>query len=199
VTAAADAQGRDGQTGRQVGSTSSSVDEVRFAADREVDVYHRFVARQVRATFAKISAGDWEPMIAGMAARFSYRFYGESSLSGERHTLEGLRRWWERSFRLLPNPTFEVDEVIVAGGPWSTRIATRVRVHAALPDGSNYDNVFMQNLYMRWARITEIHTLEDTAVLQRTLDHLAGLGVTEARAEPITDVEPTMPMGEHNN
>jgi ketosteroid isomerase-like protein len=150
-------------------------------------MYHWLVARKVRATFAQISSGDWEPRIAGMAPQFSYRFYGESALSGERRTLEALRLWWARSFRLLPNPTFQVDEVIVAGGPWATRIATRVRVHAPLPGGSTYDNVFMQNLYMRWARITEIHTLEDTAALQRVLDHLAESGIAEARAAPITD------------
>jgi hypothetical protein len=84
--------------------------------------------------------------------------------------------------RLLPNPTFQVDEDIVASGPWATRIATRVRVHAPLPDGSTYDNVFMQNLYMPWARITEIHTLEDNAALYRMLDRLAANGVTEAHA-----------------
>jgi len=153
-------------------------------------MYNWFVARKVRATFAQISTGDWESMIAGMAPRFSYCFYGDSALSGERRTLEALRAWWARSFRLLPNPTFQVDEVIVAGGPWSTRIATRVRVHAPLPDGSTYDNVFMQNLYMRWARVTEIHTLEDTAALQRMLDHLAASGVAEAHAAPINDTEP---------
>jgi ketosteroid isomerase-like protein len=154
-------------------------------------MYHWFVARKVRATFAQISSGDWGSMITGMAPQFSYRFYGKSALSGERHTLDGLRLWWARSFRLLPNPTFQVDEVIVAGGPWATRIATRVRVHAPLPDGSTYDNVFMQNLYMRWARITEIHTLEDTAALQRMLDHLAESGIAEAHAAPITDTEAT--------
>lgn len=74
-------------------------------------MYHWFVARKVRATFAQISTGDWEPMIAGMAPRFSYRFYGDSALSGERHTLEALRLWWARSFRLLPRPAFQVDEV----------------------------------------------------------------------------------------
>jgi ketosteroid isomerase-like protein len=151
-------------------------------------MYHWFVARKVRDTFAQISSGEWEPMIAGMATRFSYRFYGQSALSGERHTLEGLRLWWARSFRLLPSPTFQVDEVIVAGGPWATRIATRVRVQAELPDGSIYDNVFMQNLYMRWARITDIHTLEDTAALQHMLDRLAATGVAEAHADPITDL-----------
>lgn len=150
-------------------------------------MYHWIVAHKVRATFAQIAAGNWEPMLTGMAPRFSYRFYGSSALSGERHTLEGLRRWWERSTKLLPNPTFTIEEVIVTGWPWSTRIATRVRIRAVLEDGSAYDNIFMQNLSMRWARVTEIHTLEDTANLQAALDKLAAAGISEAHADPITD------------
>ena len=71
-----------------------------------------------------------------------------------------------------------------------TRIATRVRVHAALPDGSAYDNIFMQTMTMRWARITEIRTLEDNVVLQRALDRIAESGNPEAREAPITDPQP---------
>jgi ketosteroid isomerase-like protein len=154
-------------------------------------VYHRIVANKVHATFAQISDGNWEPMVTGMAPEFSYVFYGDSALSGERHTIEALRQWWERSFRLINNLTFQVEEVIVSGGPWATRIATRVRVRATLADGSVYQNVFMQNMRMRWARITEIHTLEDTAALQRALDRLAHSGVPEAHAAPITDSLPS--------
>jgi ketosteroid isomerase-like protein len=153
-------------------------------------MYHRIVATQVRTAFSQISTGNWEPMISGMAGQFSYRFYGRSALSGERHTTEALRRWWERSTRLLPNPAFDIEEVIVAGSPWATRIATRVRIRCELPDGSRYENVFMQNMRMRWAKITEIHTLEDTAVLQQALDRLAAAGISEAGAEPITDTSP---------
>jgi hypothetical protein len=53
-----------------------------------------------------------------------------------------LRLWWARSFRLPPNSTFQVDEVIVAGDYWRpasssgcastrrSRTALRQRVHA---------------------------------------------------------------------
>ncbi|MCP2164256.1 nuclear transport factor 2 family protein [Goodfellowiella coeruleoviolacea] len=150
-------------------------------------MYHRIVASKVRATFDEISAGRWEAMVDGMAPRFTYRFYGEHALSGERHTTAALRLWWQRSLRLLPNTTFQVEDVVVSGWPWSTKVATRVRVSAPLPDGTRYENVFMQFIAMRWARITEVHTLEDTVVLQRALDALAAAGVAEAHAEPITD------------
>jgi ketosteroid isomerase-like protein len=150
-------------------------------------MYHRIVARKVRQAFAGISAGDFEPMISAMAPRFTYVFYGDHALAGERHTTAALRLWWQRGARLLPGPSFAVEEVIVAGWPWSTRIATRVRVTAALPGGTRYENVFMQFMRMRWAKITQIRTLEDNMVLQRALDAVAAAGVTEAHAAPITD------------
>jgi ketosteroid isomerase-like protein len=154
-------------------------------------VYHRIVASKVHAAFAAINDGDWEQMIAGMAPTFTYRFYGDHALSGERHTTDALRRWWQRAERLLPGTKFRVEDVLVAGWPWATRIATRVHVVAGLPDGSRYDNVVMQFMEMRWGKITHVRTLEDTAVLERALDRLAAAGVEEAHAPPITDEAPT--------
>jgi hypothetical protein len=66
-------------------------------------------------------------------------------------------------------------------------VATSVIVSAPLPDGSRYENVVHQFLHMRWARITEIRTLEDTVTLQRALDLVAASGNEEAHAPPITD------------
>jgi ketosteroid isomerase-like protein len=150
-------------------------------------MYHRIVARQVRKAFAEISAGNWEAMVAGMAPAFTYRFYGDHALSGERHTHDALRRWWERCFRLLPNTRFEVQDVLVAGWPWNTRVATAVTVDVGVVDGSRYQNVVHQFLRIRWGKITEVRTLEDTAVLAKTLDRLAAAGYAEAHAAPITD------------
>ncbi|HEY4570432.1 MAG TPA: nuclear transport factor 2 family protein [Kribbella sp.] len=148
-------------------------------------MYHRIVARKVRKTFEQISAGNWEPMVAGMAPSFTYRFYGDHALSGERRTHEALRRWWERCFRLLPDTGFEVQDVLVSGWPWNTRVATAVTVHVGVVDGTRYDNIVHQFLRVRWGKITEVRTLEDTAVLEKTLDRLAAAGYAEAHAEPI--------------
>ncbi|MEU4605969.1 nuclear transport factor 2 family protein [Kribbella sp. NPDC023972] len=145
------------------------------------------MAKQVRNAFAQISAGNWEAMVAGMAPSFTYRFYGDHALSGERHTHDALRRWWERCFRLLPNTRFDVHDVLVAGWPWDTRVATAVTVDVEVADGSRYQNVVHQFLRMKWGKITEVRTLEDTAVLQQTLDRLAAAGFEEAHAAPITD------------
>lgn len=152
-------------------------------------MYHRIVASRVRSTFAAINAGDVEQMISGMAPVFSYRFYGDHALGGERHSPAGLRLWWQRIHRLLPNLVFQVDDVLVAGWPWATRIATRLSVDVELPDGSRYQNVVMQFLQMRWGKITEIRTLEDTLLLKNALDGLAAQGVSEATAAPLTDAD----------
>jgi len=150
-------------------------------------MYHRFVKSKVRSTFAEISAGNWEPMLKAMAPRFSYRFYGDSALSGERHTIEAVRLWWQRTSRLMPGVAFDVLDIVVSGSPWNTSIATAIAVHARLADGSPYENVFNQFMHMRWGRVTEIRTLENTEVLQRAMDRLAAAGYAEARAAPITD------------
>jgi ketosteroid isomerase-like protein len=150
-------------------------------------MYHRIVALQVRKAFAEISAGNWEAMVAGMAPAFTYRFYGDHALSGERHTHDALRRWWERCFRLLPDTRFDVEDILVAGWPWNTRVATAVTVNVGVVDGSRYQNVVHQFLRIRWGKITEVSTLEDTAVLEKTLDRLAAAGYAEAHAAPITD------------
>ena len=149
-------------------------------------IYHCIVGRQVRNAFAQISAGNWEAMVAGMAPSFTYRFYGDHALGGERRTRDALRSWWERCFRLLPNTRFEVRDVLVDGWPWNTRVATAVTVHVGVVDGSTYENVVHQFLRIRWGKITEVRTLEDTAVLQRTLDRLAAAGYAEAHAAQIT-------------
>ncbi|MFI6826557.1 nuclear transport factor 2 family protein [Kribbella sp. NPDC050241] len=150
-------------------------------------MYHRIVAAQVRKAFAEISAGNWEAMVAGMAPAFTYRFYGDHALGGERHTHDALRRWWERCFRLLPDTRFDVQDILVAGWPWDTRVATAVTVHVGVVDGSHYENVVHQFLRLRWGKITEVRTLEDTAVLEKTLNRLATTGYPEAHALPITD------------
>ncbi|MEU4191957.1 nuclear transport factor 2 family protein [Kribbella sp. NPDC026611] len=148
-------------------------------------MYHRIVERKVRNVFAQITAGNWEAMVAEMAPQFTYRFYGDHALGGERRTHDALRRWWERVFRLLPDSRFEVNDVLVSGWPWNTQVATAVTVRVGVVDGSTYQNVVHQFLRIRWGKITEVRTLEDTAVLERTLDRLAAAGYAEAHAEPI--------------
>lgn len=153
-------------------------------------MYRLLVATRVRRILARLSAGDWEAMTNSLAPRFTYRFYGDHALGGERHTREAMQDWWQRVFRLLPGARFEARDILVAGWPWATRVATDVVVRATLPDGTPYENVLNQFLRLRWGRIIEVRTLEDTQKLERMLREQAASGVEEAMSVPITDREP---------
>jgi len=150
-------------------------------------MYHAIVASQVRKIFAAISAGNWQVMVDGLAPDFAYTFYGDHALGGERHTRAALEEWWRRIFRLLPGGVFTIDEIIVQGPPWNTRVASRVTIRATLPGDVPYQNVFMQVVHLAWGKVTRVWTLEDTVRLERALATVAASGNAEAAAPPITD------------
>jgi ketosteroid isomerase-like protein len=157
-------------------------------------MYHAIVERKLRRVFARLGAGDFQPMLDSLATRFTYRFEGDSPIGGVRSRRESMRLWWERMYRLFPGLSFEVRDVVVAGTPWHTRIFTLLEFLKPLPDGTRYGNVVMQRMVMRWGRITEIHTLEDTQRCMRLLAWQAQHGKQEAAAEAISDL-PWPPRG----
>ncbi len=152
-------------------------------------MYHAIVSHKVRSVFAAISRGDAWPMIDSLAGDFSYRFEGDSPIGGVRHSRKSMQLWWERMYRLFPGLSFEVRDVVVAGMPWNTRIHTHLEFVMPLPDGRTYRNVVMQVMRMRWGRITQLHTLEDTQRCMRFLQWQASQGKAEALAPPISDTE----------
>lgn len=152
-------------------------------------MYHFVVERKLRNVFARLNAGDFWPMVESLAEDFVYRFEGDSAIGGVRSSRESMQLWWERMYRLFPKLSFEVREVTVTGGPWRTRIWTELEFSKPMPDGRVYRNVVMQRMTMRWGRITEVHTLEDTQRCARILQWLAQQGRAEALAAPISDVE----------
>lgn len=150
-------------------------------------MYKAIVRSKVRAVFRSASAGDYRPMVDGLAPQFTYVFHGSHALGGRRTSRDAMIRWWERTLRLLAGAQFELHDVVVNGGPWRTRVATRARVSGPLPDGTPYENTVFQFLTLRWGRVTEVETLEDLQVLERALTVVAASGVPEAHAAPIED------------
>jgi len=150
-------------------------------------VYTWIVGARVRATFDRINDGDYRTMVDGLAPSFRYRFHGDHALGGVRTTRESMLRWWERVVRLLPGARFDVQDVLVNGGPWNTRIAVRSVVSGDLPDGSRYENTVFQFMTLVWGRVSSVETVEDLQVLERALEAVAASGVEEARAAPIVD------------
>lgn len=150
-------------------------------------MYHYIVRSKIRSMYEHLNAGDHEVMLKGLAPSFEYVFYGDHALSGRRTTQASMRLWWQRASRLMPDVKFDLDELLVTGGPWHTRIAITEIVHGPLPDGSTYNNHVHQLVHMKWGRVTSIKTLEDTQELARALDALAKAGFEDAHAAPITD------------
>lgn len=150
-------------------------------------MYKHIVRARVRATFDRINAGDYTAMVDGLAPDFEYHFHGDHALGGRRTTRAAMIRWWERTLRLLPGARFDVREVLVNGGPWHTRVATRCHVFGDLPDGSRYENTVFQFLTLKWGKVTSVETVEDLQVLERALQAVADSGIQEAAAGPIGD------------
>lgn len=150
-------------------------------------IYKRMVAKKIRQTFDAINAGDYHFMLDGLADDFTYHFHGEHALGGTRSTRASMEAWWERVGRLLPGACFDVREVLITGGPWQTRVAVNTRVSGDLPDGSQYRNVVLQLLTLRWGKVTHVETLENLQVLERALRVVADHGHPEALADPIQD------------
>lgn len=150
-------------------------------------LYARLVDKKVRETFAQINAGNYEPMVAGLATSFEYVFHGNHALGGRRTTVKAMNRWWGRVFRLLPGAKFDIKEILVKGGPWHTRVAVRSQISGALPDGGQYENTVLQFMTLKWGKVTAVETMEDLQVLEKALQVVADSGMEEALAAPITD------------
>lgn len=60
--------------------------------------------------------------------------------------------------------TFEIEDILVNGPPWNTRIAVRVRGFIADPSGGpdSYNNRAVLFLESRWGRIVRWEDYEDT-------------------------------------
>ncbi|MBC7602882.1 MAG: nuclear transport factor 2 family protein [Ramlibacter sp.] len=157
-----------------------------------------FTERKLRAIFAAVSAGNFWPMIDTLADRFVYRFEGDSPIGGVRTRRESMQLWWERMYRLFPGFSIVVRDVAVAGWPWDMRIHTRLEFRMPMQGGTLYRNDVMQYMRMRWGKVDEVHTIEDTQRCVRLLAWMAVSGKAEAMAPPITDLpwpEPGLFMG----
>lgn len=150
-------------------------------------MYAAIVRSKVRGIFDEINVGNYRPVVDGLADEFSYRFHGEHALGGLRTKKSSMEAWWERVLRLLPGAKFEIQEVLVSGGPWRTRLAVRSTVSGPLPNGDVYNNTVFQFMTLRWGRVTDVETVEDLQVLERALAIVARSGIVEAEAAPIVD------------
>lgn len=127
-------------------------------------VYRWFVRRQALAAWKRLSDQRIDEIPLADGVHFVY--LGDHTLATDLHGAAAMRSWLrDELFRRLPGLRFEVEEMIVEGGPWSTRIATR---YAATRDGQL---VYRGTQFTRivWGKLVEERILPDTQALATAL------------------------------
>jgi ketosteroid isomerase-like protein len=150
-------------------------------------MYANLVIKTIRSSWQDLNRQDPSGLLQQLAPGFSYVFYGDHALSGTRRTKAALEQFFTRLFKVFPGAEFAVEDVLVKGGPWNTTAMATISIRATLHNGRVYKNNIVQTIRIRWGRITEIRTLEDTQTLVAALQEQVSAGVAEAGAAPIHD------------
>jgi hypothetical protein len=127
-------------------------------------IYRWFVRKQAMALWEKLSDQRFDEIPLAEGVHFVY--LGDHPLATDLHGAEAMRAWLrDELFRRLPGLRFEVEDVIIEGGPWSTRMATR---YAATRNG---ELVYRGTQFTRvvWGKLVEERVLPDTKALAAAL------------------------------
>ena len=146
-------------------------------------------ARRIAAStylrgLAAVERGDIDQVLAQFRPDCELVFVSRTALGARLSGKADLRRWFERFQRLLPDPRFDVQRLIIGGPVWNQRIAAHViiRSHVA---SEPYENQFAQFLTLRWGKVAEDLILEDTATWEAASRRLAAAGDLEAVGPPL--------------
>ena len=151
-------------------------------------MYHAIVRRKIRGLFDAVNQGDFHPVLASFTPDAEHVFIGENhALAGRRDNPASIRQWYERLHALMPDLTFMLHRIDVAGGPWATIAVIEWTERNSGTDGVETKNSGVHVVHLRWGKMTRLLILTDTvpvqATLQRTADSSGGLSL----AAPIND------------
>ncbi len=149
-------------------------------------MYHLMVRRHARRIFERLTAGDWQPILDGLAPNVHHVYAGQNAVGGTRTSRDDVRRWFERVYRLFPSFHEEVREILVRGWPWDTVAAVQwvVTTHSSVLD-ETLEIHGVHVVRLRWGKVTELRAYPDTEKFSEYLARLAAAGVDEAAAPPI--------------
>src|SRR5215467_5184481 len=78
--------------------------------------------------------GDVEGVLRNYAEDVRFRFPGNNSWAGEYRGVDAVRPWLERFYEV--GLKLDVDEILVAGWPWDTKVAVHFTDSLTAPDGT---------------------------------------------------------------
>src|SRR5205807_5342276 len=129
------------------------------------------VKQLISRVMARTRSGDIRPTLTLDAPDLSFVFPGSNSWSGRFHSRDEHRRWLERLVRV--GVKTDVDEVVAAGFPWKMTACIRGRSWRDNPRGERvYENRFVIWAHLRWGRLKDYETYEDTEKAQGLDDYL---------------------------
>lgn len=136
-------------------------------------MYKTIVRAMVRRNVARLNAGYAAPMLKLASNDVQLRFPGDNSWStmfrpaangrAPHATHRGLEECRAFADRFAANGIqFVLEDILVNGGPWNTRVA--MRLHSFLPSaaGDQYNNRAVAILELRWGRLVVWEDYEDT-------------------------------------
>ena len=119
-------------------------------------MYRWAVALITRWAVLELVSGGSRLPLRLMAPDIRFQFPGTSSFAADTTTSAELTAWLARFSALRPD--YEILDVLVAGPPWNTRVAVRLRDRI----GDDYTNEGVQYLRMRWGKIVADEVFLDT-------------------------------------
>jgi ketosteroid isomerase-like protein len=123
-------------------------------------MYHWIVRRSIPAIFRQLTTGRLWLVRIVFHPSAEFVFPGRHSYAANYADRDAIAAWLARFAALKPD--YVVDDVIVNGPPWRTRIA--VRFHDAI--GDDYRNEGMHYIRMRWGRVTHERVFIDTQTIE---------------------------------
>jgi ketosteroid isomerase-like protein len=143
------------------------------------------IKRRIETVFHDIGRRDLSRVLPSLATNVHHRFAGDHALGGERHSREGVSRWFERLFRLFPELTFSVHSVHAAGWPWRLTVTAEWTARAVPAAGDTYENRGAHVLRIERGKVTHLHAYEDSQAVAHACDVMAAAGIEEATVPPI--------------
>jgi ketosteroid isomerase-like protein len=124
-------------------------------------MYKAAVRWMIRRNVRALAAGDPGPLIAGYAKDATLIFPGPSSWGGTYEGQEAIAGFLRRF--VSDGIVGEIEDVLVNGPPWRTRVCAVMTARANGADGTVvYDNRAALYALARWGRIVRQEDFEDT-------------------------------------
>jgi ketosteroid isomerase-like protein len=137
-----------------------------------------------------LERGDIDALLTQFDENCTLTFVGDTPLGAHLTSRADVRRWFERFLRMLPEPRFEIQRLVVSGTPWNLRLASHMVIRSSI-NGEPYENQFAHFLQLRWGKVIDDLVLEDTQMWERACQRLAAVGMAEATAAPLVDASVT--------